>query len=317
MDFKQATEKYPGYKSVLDFIKWKQLPKDSDLTPYEYLVRVWKQRPLAPGTKPSEAELEKYARLYWDEKILDRDSLEIQKDWVDYVNGKRDASRPYHDYVGAPAGAEGADAATIEDSVAQIEELNKELEEKLQVAAPEGTSDSDDSSDDDSGSAAGTSGIMDYLGSFASKHSKSIAIIKKAAELNPTYKAGNLALQKALSLAKSAPTISALGAAGTLERGAHGAALASGEFSRWPPALKRYTWFVYNCDQNQKAQRQFARKWDDADEEVRLATLKHLQQEFKDIEGRNFYKGAGRDEAVIGRLLKQSIEALEENKDDE
>jgi hypothetical protein len=98
VDFKDVTQSYPGYQAILDFIKWKRLDSNSELSPFEYIVRVWKQHPLPAKVRPSKGDLEKYAKLYWDEAILDRDNLDIQKEWVEYASGLRDKRNPLKDY---------------------------------------------------------------------------------------------------------------------------------------------------------------------------------------------------------------------------
>jgi hypothetical protein len=330
MDFKQATKKYPGYKSILDFIKWKQLPKDSDLTAYEYLVRVWKQRPLAPGSKPSQADLEKYSKLYWDEKILDRESVEVQKDWVDYVNGKRDKSKPYHNYVGDKP-KDG-----IEESFDEIDKLNKELDSKLSTMTEQ-----DDEEDDFTTSTAATAsvrppsniyrssfrgeayddddaehlgGVAEYFDAFKKDHPEALktalSYAKKAAQLHPVGKASTDLLQRALLKTKWAPTIPSIGAHGVLEQAYSVPAIAKGDFTLWPKSVREYTWFVYNCNKNSRAKQQFEAKWNEADRVTRLATLQHLQDEFPASHGKKYFNFSKQDAHEVESFLQNVIDVL-------
>lgn len=283
---------YPGYQTVLDFIKWKRIPEASTLTPYEYIVRVWKGKELAANYSPTTKEQVTATKDYWDKAILNRDNLDIHQDWFDYTNGKRDLHNPYANYRGKdPVAAEAED---------ELDRLQKQVDEKLRLLEEEGPPALALLGDEpNSGSSTGSTGSWIDLAKSKAQGKVADALLakaKKAAMLNPEmYVASKLlAHNKGSTDALKASLLTRAKKAGLISAEP---TLGIPEFYKWPTYAQKYALRAYNLDHSMRGVRQFKHQWDN-EPDKRLDTLKELLEQMPRVKSEGYFVNPGDDTKV-------------------
>lgn len=291
--FNETKATYPKHQRVFDFVEAKRLPKDSQLTPFEYIVRVWKGDEKVIK-KPSNSDYEKYAKQYWENAILDRNNLEIQNEWVDFKKNKRSL------------------AAEFDDSVEKYTAVNDKLKKMLDDEPEALKLLREEKEDDDDEEVAGLGDTLNSLSTNPFAQAAFLVAFPEVKLAEEFTKETNNPMANAMKqrLLESAKNGGVLSGSGTFPPMNNQRNHTSSSFDRWPNNVKQYALFIFNINNNRRKQIEFGQRWDTGSDATKEKTLIKLRNSIAAARQLRYFEGDSNNGESVLHWIDQAINSL-------